>query len=293
MGAPTVSGSSATAVLAYSGIAVKMLVDQRLDAQLHTMFMVDHQPESAPTRTTTPSQESYYILEGEVDVVADDDRYTLRPGDAFWTGTGRAHASQRDAGTARQAALDLCAGTAAAPLVQAPAGLGLPRPAPRRRYERGRGMSNVSECRRRASSTTSSSTRGSTARCSSSGSSMTSSNRSSSRARSTGRRLYAGQEAIATGFASAPRRSTPRGHLPRSLPRARARHDPQAWSTRCSAAPPTSRRPRRLDERHRSATGSSGRTGSSAGASPRPRARPARLKRTRGDVGPRSSATAR
>ncbi len=44
VGAPTVSASMATAVLAYSGIAVKMLVDQRLDAQLHTMFMVDYQP---------------------------------------------------------------------------------------------------------------------------------------------------------------------------------------------------------------------------------------------------------
>src|SRR5262249_24541369 len=43
-GAPTVSASMATAVLAYSGIAVKMLVDKRLDAQLHTMFMVDYQP---------------------------------------------------------------------------------------------------------------------------------------------------------------------------------------------------------------------------------------------------------
>ena len=47
VGAPTVSASMATAVLAYSGIAVKMLVDQRLDAQLHTMFMVDYQPEPA------------------------------------------------------------------------------------------------------------------------------------------------------------------------------------------------------------------------------------------------------
>ncbi|HYY04489.1 MAG TPA: cupin domain-containing protein, partial [Gaiellaceae bacterium] len=44
VGAPTVSASMATAVLAYSGIAVKMLVDERLDAQLHTMFMVDYQP---------------------------------------------------------------------------------------------------------------------------------------------------------------------------------------------------------------------------------------------------------
>ena len=92
MGAPTVSGSMATAVLAYSGIAVKMLVDQRLDAQLHTMFMVDYQPGACANPHDHPFEESYYILEGEVDVVADGDRYTLRPGDVFWTGTGCVHA---------------------------------------------------------------------------------------------------------------------------------------------------------------------------------------------------------
>jgi quercetin dioxygenase-like cupin family protein len=92
MGAPTVSGSMATAVLAYSGIAVKMLVDQRLDAQLHTMFMVDYQPGACANPHDHPFEESYYILEGEVDVVADDDRHTLRPGDFFWTGTGCVHA---------------------------------------------------------------------------------------------------------------------------------------------------------------------------------------------------------
>ena len=32
------------------------------------------------------------MLEGEVDVVADGDRYTLRPGDVFWTGVGCIHA---------------------------------------------------------------------------------------------------------------------------------------------------------------------------------------------------------
>jgi quercetin dioxygenase-like cupin family protein len=92
MGAPTVSGSMATALLAYSGIAVKMLVDQRLDAQLHTMFMVDYQPGACANPHDHPFEESYYMLEGEVDVVADGDRYTLRPGDAFWTGTGCVHA---------------------------------------------------------------------------------------------------------------------------------------------------------------------------------------------------------
>jgi len=92
MGAPTVSGSMASAVLAYSGIQVKMLVDQRLDAQLHTMFMVHYEPGAAANPHDHPFEESYYMLDGEVDVVADDDRYTLRPGDAFWTGAGCVHA---------------------------------------------------------------------------------------------------------------------------------------------------------------------------------------------------------
>ena len=92
MGAPAVSGSMATALLAYSGIQVKMLVDQRLDAQLHTMFMVHYEPGAAANPHDHPFEESYYMLDGEVDVVADGDRYTLRPGDVFWTGTGCVHA---------------------------------------------------------------------------------------------------------------------------------------------------------------------------------------------------------
>ena len=90
--APTVSASMATAVLAYSGIAVKMLVDQRLDAQLHTMFMVDYQPGAVAQPHDHPFEESYYMLEGEVDVVADGDRHALRPGDFFWTAAGCVHA---------------------------------------------------------------------------------------------------------------------------------------------------------------------------------------------------------
>ncbi len=92
VGAPTVSASMATAVLAYSGIAVKMLVDQRLDAQLHTMFMVDYQPGAVAHPHDHPFEESYYILHGEVDVVANGDRHTLRRGDVFWTASGCVHA---------------------------------------------------------------------------------------------------------------------------------------------------------------------------------------------------------
>jgi len=90
--APKVSASMATAALAYSGITVKMMVDQRVDAQLHTMFMVGYQPGAVAHPHDHPFEESYYMLQGEVEVVADGDRYTLRPGDVFWTGVGCVHA---------------------------------------------------------------------------------------------------------------------------------------------------------------------------------------------------------
>jgi quercetin dioxygenase-like cupin family protein len=90
--APTVSASMATAALAYSGITVKMLVDQRTDAQLSTMFMVDYQPGAVAHPHDHPFEEAYYMLDGAVDVVADGERYALRPGDVFWTGVGCIHA---------------------------------------------------------------------------------------------------------------------------------------------------------------------------------------------------------
>jgi quercetin dioxygenase-like cupin family protein len=89
---PTVSASMATAALAYSGITVKMLVDKRLGAHLQTMFMVAYQPGAVAHPHDHPFEESYVMLEGEVDVVADGARYTLRPGDVFWTGVGCIHA---------------------------------------------------------------------------------------------------------------------------------------------------------------------------------------------------------
>lgn len=89
---PTVSASMATALLAYSGIAVKMLVDQRLDAQLHTVFMVEYEPGGVAHPHDHPLEEAYVILEGEIEAHADGEQYTLRAGDAFWTGVGCVHA---------------------------------------------------------------------------------------------------------------------------------------------------------------------------------------------------------
>jgi len=90
--APTVSASMATALLAYSGIAVKMLVDQRLGAQLANMFMVEYQPGGVAQPHDHPLEESYYVLEGEVEFVADGESYHLRAGDVAWAGVGCVHA---------------------------------------------------------------------------------------------------------------------------------------------------------------------------------------------------------
>jgi quercetin dioxygenase-like cupin family protein len=95
---PTVSASMATALLAYSGIAVKMLVDQRLGAELSTMFMVEYQPGGVAHPHDHPLEESYFILDGEVEAVADDKRYILRSGDLFWTGVGCLHAFYNTSG---------------------------------------------------------------------------------------------------------------------------------------------------------------------------------------------------
>jgi quercetin dioxygenase-like cupin family protein len=90
--APTVSASMATALLAYSGIAVKMLVDQRLSAALATMFMVEYQPGGAAHLHDHPLEEAYYILQGEVEAHADGQVYVLKKGDVLWTGVGSIHA---------------------------------------------------------------------------------------------------------------------------------------------------------------------------------------------------------
>jgi quercetin dioxygenase-like cupin family protein len=90
--APQVSASMATALLAYSGIALKMLVDQRLSAALGNMFILEYQPGAVAHPHDHPLEEAYVILDGEVDAEADGKKYLLKAGDFFWTGVGSVHA---------------------------------------------------------------------------------------------------------------------------------------------------------------------------------------------------------
>ncbi|MFJ4200297.1 cupin domain-containing protein [Streptomyces sviceus] len=86
-----VSASMRTALLVYSGITVKMMVDGDLGAVASTMFMVQYAPDGVAGPHDHPFEETYLFLEGEVDAVFDGARYRLGPGDCAWAGAGCVH----------------------------------------------------------------------------------------------------------------------------------------------------------------------------------------------------------
>jgi quercetin dioxygenase-like cupin family protein len=86
-----VSASMRTALLLYSGITVKMMVDSDLGAQLSTMFMVQYDPDGKVGGHDHPFEETYYFLEGRAEATFDGERYDLGPGDVAWAGVGCVH----------------------------------------------------------------------------------------------------------------------------------------------------------------------------------------------------------
>jgi mannose-6-phosphate isomerase-like protein (cupin superfamily) len=86
-----VSASMRTALLVYSGITVKMMVDTDLGAQLSTMFMVQYEPRGLAGPHDHPLEETYLIIEGEVDATFDGDEFRMKPGDVAWAGVGCVH----------------------------------------------------------------------------------------------------------------------------------------------------------------------------------------------------------
>jgi quercetin dioxygenase-like cupin family protein len=79
------------AILAYSGISVKMLVDRVFGAELLTMFTVDYEPNGAAQVHDHPFEETYFFLEGEIEAVLDGREYTVRAGDVVFAGVGSTH----------------------------------------------------------------------------------------------------------------------------------------------------------------------------------------------------------
>ena len=80
-----------TALLAYSGISVKMLVDRAFGADLLTMFTVDYELGGAAQAHDHPFEECYVFLAGEVEAELDGEHHVLRPGDVVFAGVGSVH----------------------------------------------------------------------------------------------------------------------------------------------------------------------------------------------------------
>ncbi len=80
-----------TAILAYSGISVKMLVDRVLGADLLTMFTVDYELGGSAQAHDHPFEETYFFLEGVCEAELDGRHYTLRAGDVVFAGVGSVH----------------------------------------------------------------------------------------------------------------------------------------------------------------------------------------------------------
>lgn len=85
------SASMRTALLVYSGITVKMMVDSDLGAQLATMFMVQYDPDGVAGAHDHPFEETYFFLEGEGEATFDGQAYRLGPGDVAFAGVGCVH----------------------------------------------------------------------------------------------------------------------------------------------------------------------------------------------------------
>ena len=86
-----VSASMRTALLVYSGITVKPMIDSDLGATLSTMFMVQYAPDGVAGAHDHPFEETYLFLEGQAEATFDGKRYELGPGDVAWAGVGSVH----------------------------------------------------------------------------------------------------------------------------------------------------------------------------------------------------------
>jgi len=79
------------ALLAYSGISVKMLVDRAFGADYLTMFTVDYEVGGAAQAHDHPFEETYVFLAGTVQAELDGQPYTFGPGDVAFAPVGSVH----------------------------------------------------------------------------------------------------------------------------------------------------------------------------------------------------------
>jgi quercetin dioxygenase-like cupin family protein len=73
------------------GVAVRMFVDRSFGAVHQSLFLIQYLPGASIPAHDHTFEESYYILSGEVEAVADGQVYRLPAGSSIWTGVGCIH----------------------------------------------------------------------------------------------------------------------------------------------------------------------------------------------------------
>jgi quercetin dioxygenase-like cupin family protein len=81
-------------------ISIRMLVDQLLGAQHHTLFMVEFAPNATPGKAAKehfhPFEEIYFLLDGAALGTLDGTKVRVRAGDLVWTGVNSSHGFVND-----------------------------------------------------------------------------------------------------------------------------------------------------------------------------------------------------
>ncbi|HEX5039398.1 MAG TPA: cupin domain-containing protein [Candidatus Limnocylindria bacterium] len=80
-----------TALVVYSGISVKLLVDRVFGAELLTVFTVDYEPGGSAQVHDHPFEETYFFLDGEISAELDGEVRTVRAGDVVFSSVGATH----------------------------------------------------------------------------------------------------------------------------------------------------------------------------------------------------------
>lgn len=75
-----------------TGVAIKMFVDRSLGAIHQSLFLIQYMPGAKIDPHDHTFEESYFIVQGQVEATADGQTYRLGPGSAIWTSVGCIHA---------------------------------------------------------------------------------------------------------------------------------------------------------------------------------------------------------
>jgi len=74
------------------GVFLKWMIDEKLGARHHRMLFIEYQPGVSIGLHDHTFEESYFILDGEVEATLDGRTYLAKPGHVLWTGVGCVHA---------------------------------------------------------------------------------------------------------------------------------------------------------------------------------------------------------